>query len=361
MIKNTQLFDKIYAGMLGGAIGDAMGGPVEGWDYRGIESTFGRLDKFIPYGDNHEPSFHGAFSSDLGVYTDDTRLKHVLCQAIIKTGDLPMVGDFAQACAEYYYSHPDDLHRGFMEEYYLSALYGEDKLIFGGQPTNGAIMMNSPLGFICPADPKTAFELAYKLAYITDGYAKYSSAILVAAIAAAMHPDATVDSVIRQALEAAAKHQRVEPLTRNWRWFSHVYGINEQLVETAIEIAARHHDVLEVRAEFYDKLLVSPLGSEAAQSLAVSLGMFYAAKGDFAETIIGGVNYGRDNDSYASIGGALAGAFQGTESIPKDWIDTILTANPEPDMVELSQELTRVAVSRYDYQAKVVEGIGRLV
>jgi ADP-ribosylglycohydrolase len=222
-------------------------------------------------------------------------------------------------------------------------------------------MMNSPLGLICPCDPETAFRAAFDLAYITDGYAKYSAAMIVAAIAAAMSPDATLDTIIDQMFAATHAHRITGELTRKWEWFEHVYLVNDQLVTTALEIAARCRDVFEVRQEYYQKLTISPLGSEAAQSLAVALGMFYAARGDLQQTIIGAVNYGRDNDSYASIAGALAGAFQGSKQIPAEWISTVQTANPEPDMHKLALELTRVAAARFHKAESVVKQTRQLL
>lgn len=358
-MENTRLFDKIYAAMLGGAIGDAMGAPIEGWDFHNIDSTFGHLTTFIPF--KYEPDYHGAFEAKLGIYTDDTRLKHVLCNAIISRGGIPRKGDFIKACNDYYYSAKTNLQRGFIEEYMLSGVYGEEMLIFGGQPTNGAIMMNSPLGLICPCDPDTAFKAAYDLAYITDGYAKYSAAMSVAAIAAAMTPQATVDSIIDGMFKATNAHRIAGELTRKWKWYEHVYLVNDSLVNTALEIAARCQDVFEVREEYYQKLLVSPLGSEAAQSLAVALGMFYAAKGDFQQAVIGAVNYGRDNDSYASIAGALAGAYHGMQAIPTDWIATVQGANLEPDMRQLSVELSKVAMARFENDRTIVQQVEGLL
>lgn len=331
--------------MLGGAIGDAMGAPVEGWDYQNIDAQFGHLTTFAPF--TYQPNYHGAFEARLGIYTDDTRLKHVLCQAIITRRGIPSKGDFAKACADYYYSSTTELQRGFIEEYMLSGMYGDEMLIFGGQPTNGAIMMNSPLGLICPCDPDAAFRAAYDLAYITDGYAKYSAAMIVAAISAAMSPAATIDSIVDEMFKATQAHRIAGERTKKWKWFSEVYLINDRLVEAALEIAAQSHDVFEIRQAYYEKLFVSPLGSEAAQTLAVALGMFYAARGDFQQAVIGAVNYGRDNDSYASIAGALAGAFNGTKAIPPAWIEVVQIANPEPDIQKISEELARIAVSRH--------------
>jgi ADP-ribosylglycohydrolase len=358
-MEKTRLFDKIYAAMLGGAIGDAMGAPVEGWDYTNIEATYGHLSTFAPF--NYQPDYHGAFEAKRGIYTDDTRLKHILCDAIIAKGGLPSKGDFTKTCSDYFYTATTELQRGFIEEYMLSGMYGEEMLIFGGQPTNGAIMMNSPLGLICPCDPETAFKSAYELAYITDGYAKYSSAMIVAAISAAMSPAATIDSIIDDMFKATKAHRIAGERAKKWKWFEEVYLINDRLVNTALEIAARSQDVFEVRQAFYEKLLVSPLGSEAAQSLAVALGMFYAARGDFQQAVIGAVNYGRDNDSYASIAGALAGAFCGTKAIPEEWVSTVQTANPDPNIRSLSLELTKIALSRQRKAQAIVKQVSALL
>ena len=48
-IRNTGLADRITAAMLSSAIGDAMGGPVEGWSYQKITKTFGVVDRLLPY------------------------------------------------------------------------------------------------------------------------------------------------------------------------------------------------------------------------------------------------------------------------------------------------------------------------
>jgi len=343
-LEETVLFDKIHASMLGAAIGDAMGAPVEGWHYERIVEAHGVVDTLLPY--DRPPDYHAHFATAPGTITDDTRLKHILCQAILDRGRLPQRGDIVKACADAFYAAQTDLERGFLEEYVLSGMYGEAKLIWGGQPTNGFIMMNSPIGLLCPCDPETAFALSYEVDFISDGYAKYSSAIAAAAVAAAMRHEATVNSIIEEALAACRAHKVEGDLSRNWHWYSHVFEPNERLVETAVEIAARHRDVFSLRAEYYQALQMGPLGSEAGQSLAVALGMLVAAEGDLRQAIVGCVNYGRDNDSYATIAGAITGALQGTIAIPSDWRETVEAANPEPDMRDLSLGLARVALQR---------------
>lgn len=358
-LEKTALFDKIYASMLGGAIGDAMGGPVEGGHYDRIAEKYGVVEGLLAY--NDPPDYHSHFAIDPGTITDDTRLKHILCQAIITRGDLPRRGDFVKACADAYYAAQTDLERGFLEEYVLGGMYGPGKLIWGGQPTNGFIMMNSPLGLICPCDPEATFALSYDVDFISGGYAKYSAAIAAAAVSAAMRPQATVSSIIEEALAACQAHRAEGELTPQWRWYDHVFTLNERLVKTAVDIAARHRDVFSLRAEYYEHLQVSPLGSEAAQTLAVPLGILVAAGGDLRGAIIGCVNYGRDNDSYATVAGAIAGALHGTGVIPPDWRDTVETANPEPDIRTLSLGLAEIAGRRQHKMQTVTAAVEQLL
>jgi len=358
-MKKTVLFDKIHASMLAAAIGDAMGGPIEQWSYEQITNTYGIVDTLLPY--SFPPDYHNHFATKAGIVTDDTRLKHILCQAINKRGDIPRRGDFIEACIEAYYDAETDLERGFLEEYALAGMHGDAKLIWGGQPTNGFIMANSPLGLICPCDPETAFAVSFDIDFIGGGYARYSAAIAAAAVSAAMHPDATVSSIVEGALEACQIHRVEGKLTREWEWYEHVFQVNERLIQTAIEIATRHADVFSLRAEYYEKLQNGPLGSEAGQTLAVPLGMLVAANGDLKQTIIGCVNYGRDNDSYASVAGAIAGALNGTTEIPNDWRCTVNAANPEPDIYTLSLGLAEIAQRRQQKMASVIEAVESLI
>jgi ADP-ribosylglycohydrolase len=92
-LEATPLFDRVYATLMLGAIGDAMGGAVEGLDHREIAARWGRIETFLPF--QREPSYHGAFSTAPGTYTDDTRLRMLLCRAIIEADDVPTRGELA--------------------------------------------------------------------------------------------------------------------------------------------------------------------------------------------------------------------------------------------------------------------------
>ena len=72
----TTLYRKLYGSLIGLAIGDAMGGPVEALSYQAIEKEFGEVTTFLPY--TRPVSYHGSFTLHPGSYTDDSRMMKLL-------------------------------------------------------------------------------------------------------------------------------------------------------------------------------------------------------------------------------------------------------------------------------------------
>ncbi len=361
MMETSRLFQKVYGCLLGGAIGDALGGPVEHWTPEQIRAVYGgNLDHFVAY--DRPPDYHGHFGEGerIGVYTDDTRLKHLFCEAIFKASGRPRPGDLSLVMAEAYHHAPDSMVEGFVEEYYLKTVWGRDKVIFGGEPTNGAIMANSPLGLICACRPDEAYQLGFDLAFFTDGHAKTAAAMLVAAIAEAMRPQPTVDGVIEAAraahLRFARRREGDHWHTTPWR-----YDPNLLFLDQALVIARRERDVFAIRQPLTELLEWGHLFSESIHTLVVALSMFVAADGDLRKAIIGAVMYGRDKDSYASVAGALTGAFQGFDAIPSEWIEPVITANPEVNMLSYAERLTRLITEEYKAERVNLDDLGALL
>lgn len=341
-MENTQLFKKVYGCLLGGAIGDALGGPVEHQTPEEIREKYGgNLDRYVPY--TRPPAHHAQFGKGdgIGVYTDDTRLKHLFCQAIFDAGGKPRVGDLAHVMARIYHHAPDDLWEGFVEEYYMKTIWRGDKVIFGGEPTNGAIMANSPLGLITACHPDEAYQLGFDLSFFTDGHAKTAAAMMVTAISEAMRPNPTVEGVIEAARQAHLRfHRRREGdhwhLT-NWR-----YDPNMMFLDKALVIARDKRDVFAIREPLMDILEWGHLFSESIHTLVVALSMFVASEADVEEAIVGAIMYGRDKDSYASVVGALVGAFHGVDALPERWIQPVIDGNPDVDMKDYARRLTEL-------------------
>ncbi len=46
-------------------------------------------------------------------------------------------------------------------------------------------------------------------------------------------------------------------------------------------------------------------------------------KGDLKQTLIGGVNMGRDTDCLTAVAAGMAGALTGAASLPGEWVDQV--------------------------------------
>jgi len=358
--KNNLLFRKVYGALVGAGIGDAMGGPVEFWHHKKIIEKFGKVDTLMPY--DRQPNPHGPWKTTAGTYTDDTRLNKLFCKAVIDKKSAPTDKDLARAIIGYYHSAPEGLPKQWIEEYYFKAVYREDKNVFGGQPTNGGIMAIAPFGVINPCDPLKALTDAYDALFIVEGCSRYSAAIAAAAISSAMKPGSTVDSVINDSLKAVRVHKshvegKLWPATD---LYQHVCEKNEQLINKGMEIAKKHGNPYTLRDELLGNIQ-QQFGPDGSESLAIAITMFYAAKGDYVESIKGAVNCGRDNDSSASVAGAIAGALNGIDKIPSEWVDLVEKVNPGPTFREIAESFCSIITAKYEQDRMILGNIQRLI
>jgi ADP-ribosylglycohydrolase len=238
-MRTTRLEDKVLGAILGSAVGDALGGPVEFWSAEDIARVHGRVDRLLPY-QGLAPSPHGPWTGAPGSCTDDSRLSKLICAAAIEADRLPTAGDLKREVVRRFHAAATPLEASFLEEYAYKALHGDEKQVFGGQPTNAGVMAIAPFGALAACDPRRAFDAAYSALFYVEGYARISGAIAAAAVASAMRPDATPEGVLEDALDAAGAHRRrVEgPLWRADPMHEGVAEKNECLLRDVSRIAA---------------------------------------------------------------------------------------------------------------------------
>ena len=82
----------------------------------------------------------------------------------------------------------------------------------------------------------------------------------------------------------------------------------------------------------------TPSRSHSIEEVPIALGFLVVTGGDFEGTIMGGANYGRDNDSIAGMGGAICGALHGIDALRPQWVQTINSAN-RIDLMPTADEL----------------------
>ena len=338
------LADRAVGCLAGAAVGDALGGATEGWEAREIcEHYGGRVEgivESIRRARKVEKAFSPFHKGD-GHVTDDTLMTRVLVHAYDVKRDhldahdlerlmVPQIVDVKTWIPEL---EREDLlyHRLFLAEKWLvlKLRYGNaDPRDAGvGNIVNcGAAMYIAPVGIANAGNSDGAYLEALDLtAGHQSSYGREAAGVLAAAVAEAMRPGATVDSVVATCLRLAKDGTR---------------SAIEAVVEAAASLDGwRSGGLEELRRAFapFDSVGEAyaapaqnariPSRLHSIEELPIALGLLVATGGDYAETVLGGVNYGRDSDSIASMGGAFAGALGGVEALRRDWVDDVSAAS----------------------------------
>ncbi|WP_086565821.1 ADP-ribosylglycohydrolase family protein [Streptomyces africanus] len=354
--QNATLDERITGALVGAAVGDALGGPVEGYSPEQIlERHGGRVHGIVGpwHGDDWRTARPLApYHKGDGHVTDDTLMTHALIRVYARVRDHLDAYAIADHLVPDLMTEPRwipeleaealPLHRVFLAEKWLVTRihYGhaDPREAGAGNIVNcGAAMYMSPVGLVNAADPRAAYAEALDIAGAhQSSYGREAAGVLAAAVAAACTPGATPDSVVSACLSLAKDGTRTA-------------------IERVCEEASRHTDFesalgpLREAVAPYDTVgpdyRASSLGARrpsrlhAIEELPVALGMLLMARGDYRQAVLGAVNYGRDCDSIATMAGALAGALG--SPVPQDWAKTVAEAS-RLDLWEPATTLTAV-------------------
>ena len=337
---NDVLRDRYTGCLLGGAVGDALGAPVEFMSRREILSRFGTggIKDFAP-----------AYGS-LGCITDDTQMTLFTAEGLLrawvrgmKKGITSYQGVTQNAYQRWLHTqneaweaqpaesdgwlinHHELHHRRAPGSTCLSALRtGTD----GGRASNdskgcGGVMRMAPVGLFAgrvsdQMSPDEAFGLGAELAALTHGHPTGSLTGGVLALLVMM----LVDGVELSDALAGVK----DILKRRDRHEETLSAIvhAEQL---AREDSSRHD-------------AISNLGEGwiAEEALAISIYCALVAQ-DFEDGVVLAVNHDGDSDSTGAIAGNLLGAMNGIKAIPSRWLASL----------ELRDVIQEIAVDLYDF------------
>jgi ADP-ribosylglycohydrolase len=210
----------------------------------------------------------------------------------------------------------------------------------------GAAMYMGPVGVANAGDPDGAYTEAIDIAGAhQSSYGREAAGVFAAAVAAALGPDATVDTVVAACLRVARDGTR---------------SAIEAVCEAAAKLPSDTTDVTSLRPVFapFDTLgedyrdpglgARRPSRVHAIEELPLALGCLVATRGDYRRAVLAAANYGRDSDSIATMAGAVIGALHGVEVIPQDWRDAVA----EGSRLDLSASGRTMAAVAQDIFAK---------
>ena len=369
------LEDKATGALAGAAVADALGGAAEGNTPEAIRERYdgfieGIVPPFLPDWRHARPI--APYHKGDGHITDDTLMTTALVEVYDRVRDhldahaiadhlVPLLIGERRWIPELE-TETILLHRIFLAEKWLVARlhYGHiDPREAGvGNIVNcGAAMYVAPIGIANAGSASGAYAEAIDVAGAhQSSYGREAAGVYAACVAEAMRPGASVSSVVEVALRLAKDGTRdaIEAVTTTASllddWRTSLAGIRSAV--EPFDTVGPHY-----RAPARDARI--PSRTKSIEELPVALGMLVVAGGDYRETVLGAVNYGRDSDSIAVMGGSIAGALGGRAVVPDEWVTTISEASrlditaTGPTMASVAKDIWAKDQERFALRAKL--------
>jgi ADP-ribosylglycohydrolase len=321
--------------LLGGAVGDALGWPVEFKDFQAITKEYGRdgiLNMAAGEGGRYE-------------ITDDTQMSLFTAEGLLRAwttsrhyGTVP---DFASALKISYHcwlttqqqsyaiSHFETCCGGWLgtiEGLYrrrapgntcLSALqegaYSENNIANNNSKGCGGVMRAAPAGLLAArinkgdnrGTARLAFEIGCSAAALTHGHPSgyYPAGVLAAVIAS-----------------IACGNSLEEGISTGLDFLDGRIGSIETSDAVRAAVNLWREKEMTPSPEVVETLGGGWVGEEA---LAISLYCVLVAGDDFTKGVRLAVNHSGDSDSTGSITGNILGALLGEQAIPADWLEEL--------------------------------------
>ena len=346
--------DRFRGCLLGGAVGDALGAPVEFMSRKEILATFG------PEGiTDFAPAYCG-----VGRITDDTQMTLFTADGLIRshlrgttrgivsvpevikkayvrwlvTQGLEPQGELVPGADQMGWlgSVPELFHRRAPGNTCLSALQTIPRSELRAENNSkgcGGVMRVAPIGLVGASGPypqvEMACDLAYDAAAITHG-----------------HPSGRLAAVALMPLIILAA--RGDDLLTKGLPLAEVYlgEYGEQARET-IDAVLLAYTLAKSNVDRSEAIARLGEGWVAEEALAISVYCALVAK-DFRDGVTLAVNHDGDSDSTGAITGNILGARWGAEAIPEDWLARL----------ELREVITELADDLLTFPEWPVDDVG---
>ena len=329
----SEVYDRILGTLLGFRAGCSMGAVTEyNWDQQRSESTFGLLEEFKPF-----VHYNDSWTHPAGATEDGGERHKLICTAIIEKQHRINYQDLKEIWIrdcdiENMYHMTQNYDRvllsyakwGVPPEDFPITKYGKPEDL--GEHIHLTARTFQALPCINAGDPENAIADMNdmgKLYYedqTDDAFAW--GAVYNAAIALALLPNATVQSVINGALKYATPE--IEEEIRYVMAITEKYDdpMNRDMWQELTDV------YMDPRSKYYafDRIEKYP-NSSIYENVGFAFALFKATNANVKQSIIIAVNRGYDTDCTAASAGALCGALSGTSTIPDDWIKILDEGN----------------------------------
>ena len=295
--------------MLGLAVGDALGWPVEFMSLAAIRGRYGPkgLLELVPSG-----------SHRAGTFTDDTQMSLALARAILSRGRDDEAKYIAEVAREFVaWSRSPENNRAPGNTCMAGCRELARDLAWRAPGHNaskgcGTAMRTAPIGLAWHGDEERIIRMAAETSALTHGH----PAAIAGGVGTAL--------LVHWALDAVEPAEMLRRLVERTRSISDEFTSKIEQVPAVLD-----HEPESAYAVLGDAWV-------ADEALACALYAFWRSPNDYCSTVLTAVNMDGDSDSVGCIAGAISGAYNGAEAIPPHWRRTVEQAD---ELVGVARQL----------------------
>lgn len=329
----------------GGAIGDAMGWPIEFQRIESIKNKFGKdgiQDLLI----NNKGKAEITDDTQMTMFTADGLIKAARKSLNLeKMPNMQTVFDSYKLWFNTQFSKTIQKGEGWVAEIkdlYASRAPGNTCLsaIRNNKPGSiakpindsagcGGVMRVAPAGLMYKNSPELAFKVGAECAALTHSHPRgYLPAGVLSEMIAHIVNGKNVEESVNATLKTLKKYDNHEPVT--------------ELMQKALKLS---------KSDIKPSDAIKELGEGWVGDEAIAISTYCALKepNNFAKAVTMAVNHSGDSDSTGAILGNILGAHLGIENIPSKWLK----------QVELSDELGQLAKDLYVKPQEIKNGAVR--
>lgn len=300
--------DRIVGSLLGTAVGDALGMPVEGLSHQNVRTYYKGIKE---YRDDDQRG-----DLDAGQWTDDTQMTFAVVRALTEYPEPSHWAQWPDAVADAYVDlRPKDRRWG------RTSTAAIDRLAEGGSPresgsaehgSDGAAMRAAPLGVwwaVADVSREDAFAPIRSVLSVTHRHPE--------ALAAGWGQTAAVRTLVQ--LNSSDSFERSsfwEMLIEETMWAEKKLGDNHRVSD---RLKALEGIIDSFPLDLRDAC--DGVSVRAAEAWPFACAMVARRPHLLENTLLSGINVGGDADTTGAMMGALLGALHGWTSVPEEWRD----------------------------------------
>ncbi|MDD5448112.1 MAG: ADP-ribosylglycohydrolase family protein [Actinomycetota bacterium] len=294
MSEYDSLLDKFKGALLGCAVGDALGAPVEGLPADEISKKFGTVADFV---DGNFPA---------GSISDDTQMTVVIAQSIIEYGRFDPLHTANKLAL--WMGRSDE---GIKEAKNPDAACAEvlRKIYRGSDPLKSGVRSRSAAA----ASRASPVGLRY-----FDQWAKLKRASVSQAMITHTDPCAIAGSMAIAL--AVAIGIADEGNLKSEKFVGEICGFVE---ETSSEMAHKIKALEELLKSPSESYRYQERTNDSTDAVPAAIYAFLENPYDFSKTVLSAINSGGAASSIASMAGAISGSFNGASGISQNWMDRL--------------------------------------